>query len=47
MVFKLCEALDKERRLSDKGIWKAVLEIRRLTPVLYIFYRDGALLFIP
>ncbi|KAJ3554133.1 hypothetical protein NP233_g12487 [Leucocoprinus birnbaumii] len=47
MLIKLGEALNKERRLSDKSIWSAVGELRRLTPVLYIFYRDGALLFIP
>jgi hypothetical protein len=47
MVFKLCEELNQERRLSSQGIWTAILEIRRLTPVLYIFYRDGALSFIP
>ncbi|KAF5357135.1 hypothetical protein D9756_006817 [Leucocoprinus leucothites] len=47
MLTKLGEALNKERRLSDKSLLSAILELRRLTPVLYIFYRDGALLFIP
>ncbi|KAF5357115.1 hypothetical protein D9756_006797 [Leucocoprinus leucothites] len=47
MLAKLGEALNKERRLFDKSLLSAILELRRLTPVLYIFYRDGALSFIP
>ncbi|KAJ3558739.1 hypothetical protein NP233_g11446 [Leucocoprinus birnbaumii] len=47
MLIKLAEALNTERRFSEKSLLSAIGERRRLTPVLYIFYRDGALLIIP
>ncbi|KAJ3559727.1 hypothetical protein NP233_g11193 [Leucocoprinus birnbaumii] len=47
MLIKLTETLNAERRFSDESLWSVIREHRRLTPVLYIFYRDGALLIIP
>ncbi|KAJ3564964.1 hypothetical protein NP233_g7944 [Leucocoprinus birnbaumii] len=41
------EALNTERKISGRSLLTAIGERRRLTPVLYIFYRDGALLIIP
>ncbi|KAJ3557729.1 hypothetical protein NP233_g11667 [Leucocoprinus birnbaumii] len=40
-------ALNTERRFSHRSLWSAIGERRHLTPVLYIFHRDGALLIIP
>ncbi|KAF9443110.1 hypothetical protein P691DRAFT_809452 [Macrolepiota fuliginosa MF-IS2] len=47
MLQKFAQVLGKERRGAGESLWTAVAELRRITPVLYVFYRDGALLFIP
>ena len=47
MLYKLYEALRQKRSTSRKSLWCMFTEMQKFTPVLYIFYRDGALLFIP
>ncbi|KAJ3551553.1 hypothetical protein NP233_g13063 [Leucocoprinus birnbaumii] len=47
LLITLGKALNTERRFSDKSLLTAIGERRHHTPVLYIFYRDGALLLIP
>ncbi|KAF5357048.1 hypothetical protein D9756_006712 [Leucocoprinus leucothites] len=41
------EEVNREKQRTDKSLWPAILQIRDLTPILYIFYRDGALASIP
>ncbi|KAF9445864.1 hypothetical protein P691DRAFT_784641 [Macrolepiota fuliginosa MF-IS2] len=47
MLKKVVQILGEERRGAGESLWTAVSELRRITPVLYVFHRDGALLFIP
>ncbi|KAJ3574254.1 hypothetical protein NP233_g1896 [Leucocoprinus birnbaumii] len=47
MLIKLVEALKEERKFSDEPrLWLGIRARRHLTPVLYIFHRDGMLLII-
>ncbi|KAJ3574248.1 hypothetical protein NP233_g1898 [Leucocoprinus birnbaumii] len=47
VLAKLGEAINTERRFSNRSLWSAIGEWQRITPVLYVFHRDGALLIIP
>lgn len=44
MLFKLYRALINEARNS---VLSEIAMMQRLTPVLYVFYRDGLLMFVP